>query len=152
MMNYYMPMINHVLIDANILVGLVLREDRHHLDAVRLIRTLLAENKILVTNNYIFSEACTITLLRGKDMEHVKILKHDFCGSEEKLISITHIKPDWESNIFNLFMKQKKYRSGYLSYSDCSLIVQARKNKIKAICTFDEDLQQFSDEFDIIGV
>lgn len=58
---------------------------------------------------------------------------------------------NYKKDIESVFFSQKKYKGGFLSYTDCSIIVQARIQKAKQIITFDKAFDQFSDEFEILS-
>lgn len=141
-------MIDSVLVDANFFIALAIPDDAHHKATQQILSSLTEDKLKLVTNNYIYAESFTVTLIKTKLLDTTHFL------SEEVFpyISIFHVPQNWEAEIKELFLKQNKYKSGFLSYSDSSLIVQARKQNITKIFTFDETFKQFSDQFDIIGI
>lgn len=138
---------NQILVDANIIVAAVLPGDPHHKKTTELVKRYAQKSAEFVTNQLIQSEALTVTLMRSKSMTAVQLLDTRFFAPEA--IIVTPIPAVWLSDIMHVFLSQKKYKGEFLSYADSSLIVQARKQRIRTILTFDETFGQFNNEFDL---
>lgn len=138
-----------MIIDANVFVAISLVKDPHHATAKKHFSLLLAEGKRFITNNYIVQESLTVASLRSKSLKPAQFLNQRIFDKKTG-IEITRIPFVWEVDITNLFLNQKKYRSNILSFVDCSLIVQARKQNISTLFSFDHAFQQFAREFRLI--
>lgn len=141
-------MANPVLVDANIIVAAVLPGDPHHKKIIELVKRYAQKSAEFVTNHLIQSEALTVTLMRSKSMTAVQLLDARFF-IPGAIIVPPPIPAVWLSDIMHVFLSQKKYKGEFLSYADASLIVQARKQRIRTILTFDETFGQFNNEFDL---
>ncbi len=150
MMSYYME--NNILLDASFLIALVFYQDTHYQQATMLFNNALRDKPIFITNNYLFSEAMTMTLIRSKQIKYCNALKEQTFNGINTIFKMYYIDNLFNEEIDRLFLNQQKYKSEFLSFSDCSLIVQARKQKIKTIFTFDSTFKQFHREFRIMGV
>ena len=146
-MNY-----KNLIVDANIFIALTWPQDSLHARAEHLVRTLISEEVIFHVNNYVVAEALTVTLLRSKDLARVQFLEKYFFHDRNNNLKLTPIDINGEKAIRNIFLSQQKYKGEFLSFADCSLIVQARKQNISTIFTFDQTFAQFKREFDIVGV
>lgn len=138
----------NLIVDANIFIAMALANDPHNNRVLSTIDQL--GSHCFFSNNYIVAEAFTVTLIKSKNLQIVDDLNQLFKKSDLS-IKITQVPVGWEPEIMNVFLQQKKYK-GYLSYMDCSLIVQARKQKIPTIFTFDQTFAQFKREFEIVGI
>ena len=138
---------NQILVDTNVIVAAVLPNDPHHARASQIIRDYAQSKAAFITNNYIQSEAFTVTLMRSKAREAVTILEEQFFTGGA--LNVIYVPAAWHREIVTLFRTQQKYRGEFLSYSDASLIVQARKQHIATILTFDATFDQFKGEFDL---
>ena len=88
-----------------------------------------------------------MTLLRSKSIAAVQILDSQFFIPHA--IKVFPLPASWHSDIMRVFLSQKKYKGEFFSYADSSLIVQAQKQQIPTILTFDGTFGQLSDEFDL---
>lgn len=145
-------MVDKIAIDANFLVALAYPDDPHNLTAEKVFLQLIKRRPIFIVNNYILAEAVTVILLRSKKMDKVKFLKKDILKKHSQLFRTAYIPANFNEKIYQVFIGQKKYKGNFLSFTDCSLIAQARRQGIRTIITFDETFKQFSKEFKIMGV
>jgi len=150
MMNYYME--NNIILDASYLIALAFSHDPHHKQAEIMLQEIISIKPVFVTNNYLLSEAMTMTLLRSKDCQFVEILKKHTFGTYKNICKVFYINQQFDEHIYNLFIRQEKYRGEFLSFADCSIIIQARTQKIKTIFTFDSTFKQFAEELKIVGI
>lgn len=146
-MNYFMA--DKVLLDANFFIGWILENDSNHNKALKLTDKLFYKTKTY-TNENIVHESYTVVTVRTKDLKAARLLKSKIFTKNNKNLHIKRIPAVWEEEITDLFLNQKPFKSEFLSYADCSLIVQARRQNIGTICTFDETFGQFSKEFSIL--
>lgn len=138
-------MANRILVDANVMVAALLPGDPQHETAVRVLSDASLLPTQFVTNTYLLSEAFTITILRTKSVQAVSVLEEQFFASGA--IKVFPVPALWLPDIITLFRTQKKYHSEFLSFADASLIIQARKQRIPTILTFDTTFDQFKHEF-----
>ena len=143
---------NKIIIDANFLVAIAYPQDPHNAHAQKIFQEKIVHEPLFFLNNYLVAEAMTITLLRSKNIKQINFLKENVLEKHREILTILQFSKELDEEVYKMFSSQQKYKGEFLSYVDCSLIVQARKQNIKTIFTFDTTLQQFSDEFDIIGV
>ncbi len=153
MMNYYM--VNNTksaIVDANVFIALMLPKDSLYARANTLFTEMVERKVEFVTNNYILAESFTMILKRSKNTGAALFLKNEIFENKSNIIQVNYILDKWEDEIIQCLIEQNKYKSEFMSFADCSLIVQARKQKIKTIFTFDQTFRQFRDEFEIVGI
>ncbi len=141
-----------ILLDADFLVALAYPADKHNEKAKNILFSACAEKPLFFTNQYLISETLTVVLIRSKMISLVKEFKNELLEKYQKIIRIKYIGKEWEKDIYDLFINQSIFKGDFLSFSDCSLIVQARKQNIKTIFTFDRAFKQFAKEFKIVGI
>ena len=134
------------LIDTNVLMVLHLKNHSLHdlaLDVLSGIK--LSEIK---TNQLIVQELATVLLIQGNDLEYTKTLIKNYFFGEEPIIAVSQMSQSLWNKSFEVFFDQTR---GKLSFADCSLVAQARLEKIKTIITFDKDLKkEFKGEFEFL--
>lgn len=139
-----------IIVDSNLFVALVVTRDSLSEKADKLLRKIISNKNKIVINQYIRLEALTVSTVREKNIRPAELLIRKFF-SNQKRIKIFQFPQSWEKDTTDLFLNQQKYKGELLSYVDCSLIVQARKQGISTICTFDKTFKQFEKEFSIIS-
>ena len=142
---------NKIIIDANFFISLFSPHDSNHKKAEVIFSDINNKTVSLYTNNYLVAEVYTVLLLRTKHLESVHAAHNEVLGHSTYPLTIHHIGKEEDKAIYDVFSTQNKYKGGFLSYADCSLVVQARKQHIKTILTFDTTLKQYGDEFTIMG-
>lgn len=146
MTNFIMEEHDKILVDANIFIALYYSLDPHHQKVLSLIKRLQPFKIFYVTNNYIINEAITLILIRSKSLS----LASNFAGKvykqTAKWFAMYQADEFHQKETCLLFESQKKYRGEFLSFTDCTLIAQAKRQKIKTIFTFDETFRQFESE------
>lgn len=142
---------NRILVDSSFFIALVLTKDPNHKNAFEMALNALRNESLFFTNAYIFAESMTMTLLRTKDVKWVKKLKESIFEQYVKIMTIDLIDYNLQKQIYEVFINQRKFRGEFLSFTDCSLLVQGRNKNLKTIFTFDSTFLQFSKEFKIIG-
>lgn len=136
-----------ILVDANVLIALAYPRDPHHNQASVLLETLKINKPMFVTNNHIIDEALTVTPRRAKSMVHAILLGNSVYEKEASWFRVFRVPLSWEQEAFNLFRSQETYKKDtFLSFTDCILITQARKQRLTTLFTFDETLKKFERE------
>lgn len=135
-----------ILIDANVLIAANYPLDSLHASSIKLLESIV-EN-IVIVNYLIISEIATVLLLRSKNISFVSKLIEKILRGKNVSLGITVISSKIFSQILEVFSHQKSHK---LSIPDCSIIAQARLEKIDTIATFDKDLRkEFKDEFNFL--
>lgn len=89
----------------------------------------------------------TVTSIRAKSLEQAVELGESVYGSEPQWFHVYRTPLVWEKEASDLFKSQKVYKKDqFVSFTDYVLLVQARKQKIKTIFSFDEMLKRFEKE------
>lgn len=135
------------LVDANIFIGAYLIDDSQHDRAEKILNDL--EKSRLLSNQLLASEVSSVLLLRSKDLAFTREVTDYLFFSSSPAINITAINGQLWQKTYEVFTKQQGCD---LSLPDCSLIAQARLERVKHIVTFDQDLiTEFKDEFEFMG-
>lgn len=148
MTNFYMEdqKRNKILVDASFFIAVEWKNDPNHLKAEDCSRQLTEYSPIFVTNNYITAEILSVLLIRLKSLKHIKDFGRRVYGIKSPALKIYQVTQLLQEEAYKIFKNQKKYKKGFLSFFDCTLIAQARKQKIKTILTFDKTFRQFKKE------
>lgn len=141
-----MMMSKTYLIDTNVLMALHLRDHSlHDLSLDTLAGIKVSE---IITNQLIVQELATVLLIQGNDLEYTKMLIKNYFFGEKPIIAVSPMNQTLWNKSFEVFFGQTR---GKLSFADCSLVAQARLEKIKTIITFDKDLKkEFKSEFNFL--
>jgi len=133
-----------IIVDANVIVAVNNNRDSLNKKASNLLNIVKYNQKII--NYFILSEIATILLQKTKNLAHVTNII-TYLNSNTKISNFTNhrLTKNLLTETINIFQSQK---SLHLSFADCSLIAQARSQKIKHIASFDKDLRkEFKKEF-----
>lgn len=141
-----------IIIDASFFVALGYFNDTHNEIAKKIFKEAIVDKPFITTNQYLVSETLTMILIRSKQLDIVKEAKKNIFEKFKDIIHIEYFNKVGMDDIYSLFLNQQKYKSEFLSFADCSLIIQARKQKIKTIFTFDSTFKQFNRELRIMGI
>jgi len=129
--------VQKILIDANVFIALNYLKDSCHQKAKKIFQEV--EKKFeMVTNNYLVSETLTVLLIKTKSVEKTKSLALGFYYHPDpfKMIQVSRLL---QLKSLKIFSQQEKPK---LSFADCTLISQAKEQKIKNIFTFDANLRR----------
>lgn len=130
-----MPTIFKVFVDTNVFVAIRDTRDSTHNQAVRL-ATKLSELKVkLVTSSDILGETLTV-LSKKLGKEVCRDWYKDFQQNGPSEIFIDQYLHKEARDLF------KRVKSKNISFIDCSSAVAMRRNKIKAIFSFDKDFRK----------
>ena len=135
MMNFFMK--SKIIVDSNLFIAAYNTHDSLHLKAVESFQNLRFKQKLI--NPFIYSEICTVLLLRTKSLFLVKQFDQDIRNASSQT-RIHHFSPRFLSLTQKIFFSQPHPK---LSFADCSLIAQARSMNIDDIATLDQEVAKF---------
>lgn len=127
-----------ILVDANVFVALYHPLDPHHLRALKILNEFKDLRIFYITNNYIISEAATVILLRSKNVTLASSFVEESLERKMGWFKIFQVNKTFQIEAYSIFKKQEKHRGEFLSFADCTLLAQAKRQKIKSIFTFDK--------------
>lgn len=129
---------DNVLLDANILIALLHKRDVHHQRTVQHFETLVAKKTPLSTNNHVIDESLNVLARRTKSLMWSVDLGESIYGMHSPWFRMYRTPHQWELDAFEIFKKQPPYtKETFLSFTDCMLIVQAKRQAITALWTLD---------------
>ncbi|NCN83164.1 MAG: type II toxin-antitoxin system VapC family toxin [Candidatus Pacebacteria bacterium] len=129
---------NNIIIDANIVISLVNKQDSSRNKVVQKLKKLESEHVRFFLNPLIVSEICTVVLLRSKNVSLAKKAYQLLTAPGSNYI-IEKLDEELEQETYRIFTEQAKPK---LSATDCSLIAQAKLHGINNIFTLDQTLQK----------
>lgn len=122
-----------ILIDSNVIIAYINKDDSKHKEAVILLEKIMnKEYGDYLISDYIFDEITTVTFIRTNRAEAIKI--GDFLLENVNIIKIVD---NLFFNSWNIFKKYKK-----LSFTDCTNLAIMEELGIKNIATFDGDFKE----------
>jgi len=127
-----------ILIDTGAIYAFVTSTDLHHTEARAFVKEFLAGHGIFVLADLVFAE--TMTLLKARIGANVAIR----VGMELRLNPAqmwTALGADGENDTWALF---KQYADKKWSYTDCAILMLARRLKITEVFAFDKHFEQMS--------
>ncbi len=111
--------------------------DSCHQISIKLLKLQEKHQKII--NSFILAEIASVILQKIKKVKLASKITHRLYANQAADFCFTPLsKMDMDKTI-QVFSSQSKPR---LSFADCSLIAQARSQKIKTILTFDKALRR----------
>lgn len=134
-----------IIVDANILVGAHYFYDALHYKTTKVLEKLHKYKPQYYTNNYIIAETLTVLLVRSGNLKITRLFGESVYKESEVWFKILQIDEKLQKSSFEI-LKNQNIKHGLLSFQDCTLIAQARREKIKTILTFDKTLKQFEKE------
>lgn len=139
-------MITKCLVDSNVIIAANFASDSLHEAAVKLLENVAKNKKVL--NVFLISEIATVLLQKTKEKNLVAQLINAIIKSESKEILVAPYSDTFFTITLQLFTNQSSHK---LSFADCSIIAQARMQKVKTILSFDRDLRsEFRKEFEFL--
>lgn len=138
-----MPM---VFIDTSALVAFFNKSDRHHLEAVAMLRMIKEQKIKLLISDYIFDE--TVTTILTKVGHNVAVRVGEFIFNH-KIIEIVWLTDTIKKQAWDYF---KKYSDKIYSFTDCTSFVLMKEREIFYYFSFDEDFRRagFVDFYEIL--
>jgi predicted nucleic acid-binding protein len=129
---------SQVLIDTNVIVSLLNKNDATHDLVLEKIQKLEALQTTFLLNSLILSEVCTVVLLRSKSLTLAKQARQLLTSSGMNYV-VTPCDAVLEKQTYQIFEAQAKPQ---LSVADCSLIAQAKMLSTTQVFTLDSQLQK----------
>jgi len=139
------------ILDASFFIGLMNPLDPHYQKATSLFFDITTSQSMMITNQYIVQESHTVLLYRTKEPAVLTDFQK-FLTQTPNFISVERLSETDEDEVLKLFIHQPKTKYGWLSFWDCSVLYQARKENAEGMVTFDEGFKQFTHEFELLGV
>ena len=128
-------MAEKIFVDSGAWIGLFVKNDKFHLKAVEIFKSIQKTSAVLYTSDYVVDE--TITTIRMKS-NHSQSLFALETILDSHMTSIVYVNPDY-------FMKSvefyKKYKDHSFSFTDVSSFVLCHHLRIKNVFSFDEHFQ-----------
>lgn len=120
-----------IFLDTSFLISYYNTLDENHLKVEEMMNKLSEGDFEVLISDYIFSECCTVLLLRLKDFK-----KSIQVCEAIKSIEMLKVNDLCFEKTWSLFKEQNKTK---MSFTDCSTQALMDINGIKQIATFDED-------------
>jgi predicted nucleic acid-binding protein len=139
---------NNIIIDANIVISLINKQDVSRKEVVQKLTKLETEHVRFFLNPLIVSEICTVVLLRGKSVTLAKKAYQLLTVAGSNYI-IEEFDEELEQETYRVFTEQTKPK---LSATNCSLIAQAKLRGISTIFTLDQNLQKAIQKYGLQSV
>ena len=128
-----------IFLDSSFLIAADISEDGHHLRSTEILNDIVqGKYGTVFVSDYVFDEAVTYILSKTKNLDRSIRLGEAINSSWELLkLSEEEFNQAWE-----VFKKQNKTT---LSFTDCTILVLMRKNKIRNIATFDKEFGKLNE-------
>jgi uncharacterized protein len=127
-----------ILIDTGAIYALVTRNDQHHQEASAFVKELLVQGGTFVLADLVFAE--TMTLLKAHLGSDIAIR----VGQELRRNPLYHwvpLGPEGERETWAIF---QQYRDKAWSYTDCAMLMLARRLSITEVFAFDRHFDQMA--------
>ena len=127
-----------LLIDTGAIYAFVTRSDPHHEAAKGFVREWLDQQGVFVLTDVVFAE--TMTLLKARLGSEIAIR----VGRELRrnpAYSWRHLGEEGEREAWAIF---QRYSDKEWSYTDCSILAVARRERIPAVFAFDQHFLQMT--------
>jgi len=129
-----MPTISKIFIDTNVFVAIKDDKDSTHDRAILLLKTLKSKKVRFFTSSDVIGESITVISKKLGKLAAIEFLNH--ANNYAKEIFIDKFLHKEAKDFF------KRVKSKKISFIDCSSVVAMKRNKIKAIFSFDRDFKQ----------
>lgn len=126
-----------VFVDTSAWVALYYRRDQAHARSVRFWRELQRRPTRLVTTDYVFAEAVTLTRYR---VGHAAACGLGDIISQSRVVDFAEVTTQVRTEAWELF---KKYDDKEFSFTDCTSFVVMRELDLTDAFAFDEHFRQF---------
>lgn len=124
---------NPLLLDSNIWIARLNREDSQHAKAMALFESVKERTFPIILPEYVIVEVCTVVTIRsGKEITEV-FLK---TARDNRLVTILPSTPAFLGNVMDLFSTRK---DAHLSFVDVSLLLLSTSC---TVVTFDKKLEK----------
>jgi predicted nucleic acid-binding protein len=123
-----------IFVDTSAFLAVLITDDLNHPRAIEFWRTLLEEEHVLLTNNYVLVESIVIIQKRlGLSMVR------DFHEKLLPLVNIEWIDENQHKSSIRFVLAANRRK---LSFVDCSSFETMRRLKIEKVFTFDEHFRE----------
>ncbi len=142
-MNYSMASRDTILLDANILIAINHLRDIHYSKTIQQLEILKEKRASFVTNNHVVDEAISVLTRRTRMLSRSVDLGEMIFGVSLPWFRVYRTPLSWEKEAFGLFRDQtitQKPSFTFLSFTDCILIIQAKRQPLTALWTLDKTL------------
>jgi predicted nucleic acid-binding protein len=125
-----------VLADTGAIYAFVVRNDKNHAAARRFVKRWLARPGSFILSDAVFAE--TMTLLKARVSGSIAVRVGRELRSNVACTWVA-LGPDGEAETWNVF---QRYEDEEWSFTDCTLLVLARRLGVRAVFSFDKHLAQ----------
>lgn len=122
-----------ILVDADILVAMIKRDDSNHLKSERVFNSFENTKVSFIITNYVFSEAVTVISQKINHQTAIGFISN--MKSTDSIISVKWITPEIEEDAIEIFKQQT---SKNVSFIDCTNMALVKHENLDAIFSFDE--------------
>ncbi|MDP3735122.1 MAG: PIN domain-containing protein [bacterium] len=129
-----------ILVDANVFIALLNKDDALHLRAVALWADMKQENRELVTLNVVASEALTVLSQRGSKALALE-LAETLYGDGKNDIEMVYADRMLEERALERF---RSIRSKNFSFVDTIILAALERYAIPALASFDRILERYA--------
>jgi predicted nucleic acid-binding protein len=129
----------HALVDTGAIYAFVVRTDAHHPRARRFVKQWLARAGSFVLSDVVFAETMTLLKARTDGSIAVRVGRELRSNSAYTWVALG---AEGEAEAWNVF---QRYEDKDWSFTDCALLVLARRLGINAVFSFDHHLAQMPD-------
>jgi predicted nucleic acid-binding protein len=128
-----------VLVDTGAIYAFVVRTDANHGTARRFTKRWLAQRGSFVLSDVVFAE--TMTLLKARIGSQVAVRVGNELRQNPSYAWVA-LGPDGERETWSVF---QRFADKEWSYTDCSLLVLARRLEVADVFSFDRHIAQMPD-------
>ena len=125
-----------VFADTQGWISLSHKRDQFNQKAVKIVKQILDQGRILITTNFVLDETFTLLLVR---LTHKSAVEFGEMVRSTNSIKILHITENIEEDAWQLF---KKYSDKKFSFTDCTSFVVMQQQHITEVFTNDHHYEQ----------
>ena len=124
---------DHALLDSNVWIARLNREDSQHAKAAAVFEEMKEQERVIILPEYVIVEVCTIVAMRSGKVAVGNFLR---TARDNALVTILPSSPPFLEQVMDLFVERK---DKHLSFVDVSLLVLSRSY---TVLTFDRTLEK----------
>jgi predicted nucleic acid-binding protein len=128
-----------VLVDTGALYAFAVEKDPHHTDARQFVKRWLAAGGVFLLTDVVFIETMTLVKARHGAQAAIALGRRLRASPSYEWIPLGE---EGERDTWSVF---QRYADKAWSYTDCVLLVIARRLKVREIFAFDEHFAQMPD-------
>lgn len=126
----------HALVDTGAIYAFVVRTDAHHGQARRFVKRWLARSGSFILSDVVFAETMTLLKARVGGLVAVRVGRELRANPAYSWVALG---AEGEAETWTVF---QRYEDKEWSYTDCALLVLARRLGVKAVFSFDHHVAQ----------